>query len=71
MKTKLKWHSVKDKLPKTNQLVFARRSKFGFQPSNFSVVEYDRWGFNLPNVTHWAELPDNDLFGEMEDEHED
>lgn len=68
MKTKIKWYSVKDKLPDINDIVLARRSKIGFQISNYSVVNYDRWGFNLTNVTHWAHLPEDSQFGEMQEE---
>lgn len=68
MKIELEWFSVKEALPEVNDVVLVRRSKFGFQLSNFHITEYDRWGFNLPNVTHWAHLPNNKLFGKMLEE---
>lgn len=74
MKTKLKWYSVKERLPEVNTIVFVRRNKLGFQVSNFGVIDYTRWGFNLNNVTHWAYLPDDKPFGPMlgiDDEEED
>lgn len=68
MKTKIKWYKVSDILPDYNKVVLVRRSKRGFQISNFDVASYDRFGFNLHSVTHWAELPDDSDFGELEEE---
>lgn len=53
-----KWISVEDRLPKIKQGVVVYLSYKGFNEHNVSITTYDKYGFNLSNVTHWMPLPE-------------
>lgn len=52
------WISVEDRLPDENTHVFAYLSDRGFQEVPYLVTKFDRYGFNISNVTHWQPLPE-------------
>lgn len=53
----MEWISVKDRLPEIKQGVIVWLSEKGFNEHNVAKTTYDKYGFNLSNVTHWMPLP--------------
>ena len=53
----MSWISVEDELPEINAHVFVFLSEKGFQEVPYLVTKFDRYGFNISNVTHWMPLP--------------
>ena len=54
----MSWISVEDELPEINTHVFVFLSEKGFQEVPYLVTKFDRYGFNISNVTHWMPLPE-------------
>lgn len=55
----MKWNDVNDSLPNIKQYVLAYCERKGFKPTNFSVMQYTKYGFEgSSSVTHWCELID-------------
>lgn len=54
----MSWISVEDELPKINQSVVAYMSDKGFNEVPYMITKFDRYGFNISNVTHWQPLPE-------------
>ena len=52
------WISVKEKIPAIKQIVIVWVSEKGFKEHNVAVTTFDKYGFNLSNVTHWIPLPE-------------
>lgn len=53
----MNWISVKDKVPMIGEYVLVYVSDKCFQMTNIVVTLYDKYGFNISNVTHWMPLP--------------
>lgn len=51
------WISVEDRLPDVGQGVFVYIYEKGFNEYNYTVTKFDKYGFNVSNVTHWQPLP--------------
>lgn len=52
------WISVEESLPEIKQGVVVWMSYKGFNEYNIAVTTFDKYGFNLSNVTHWQPLPE-------------
>ena len=52
------WINVDDCLPDIGQWVVVYMSEKGFHFVNIAVTGFDKYGFNLSNVTHWQPLPE-------------
>ena len=54
----MSWISVDERLPEIKQGVIVWLSKRGFNEHNVAKTTFDKYGFNLSNVTHWQPLPE-------------
>lgn len=50
------WVSVEDELPNIGTCVLVYLSDKGFQEVPYIVTKFDKYGFNISNVTHWKHL---------------
>ena len=57
------WISIDDKLPEIGQSVFVYLSDKGFQEVPYLVTKFDKYGFNISNVTHWKHLSPPNIKG--------
>lgn len=53
----MKWISVDECLPEIKQSVIVYLSNKGFHDVHYSIRKFDKYGFDLSNVTHWMPLP--------------
>ncbi|MFV5476988.1 DUF551 domain-containing protein [Acinetobacter baumannii] len=51
------WISCEDRLPEIGSYVFVYLSYRGFQEVPYMVTQFNKYGFNISNVTHWMPLP--------------
>ena len=51
------WISIDDMLPNIKQSVLVYMSDKCFQEVPYMITQYDKYGFNVSNVTHWMPLP--------------
>lgn len=52
------WISVEERKPAVKQGVIVWLSDRGFNEHNVAKTTFDKYGFNLSNVTHWQPLPE-------------
>ena len=54
----MSWISVEERKPAVKQGVIVWLSDRGFNEHNVAKTTFDKYGFNLSNVTHWQPLPE-------------
>jgi len=58
LEVNMEWISVEEQMPEIGSYVFVYLSERGFQEVPYVVTKFDKYGFNLSNVTHWMPLPE-------------